>query len=134
MKEKAIEWDKELKKLHREQYSDCMRKIYDYKEAMKTKDDGDMYGKVFYVNSNKTERPIEKDVNKCRTISIDYWREVLAFKKEYPDYVTKHKLDKVWSPSHQRFVNLVSHLKLPEHNEEENEVFDLKSFDSKQTA
>ena len=91
-------------------------------------DDQEEYYSVFKKNLNSPEGVQEKIVNDCRNLTIDYWREVISFQKEYPEYIENHSIKKIWKPSHERFVDLVKPLKLQGYSKEEEDVFDKNIF------
>ncbi len=118
---------------YQKDYSECIRLMYDFKRQY-----GENYGNEFTnLLESRKAGPLDPQqfdpintVNSCRSITINYWREVVVFKKSFPGFVKKQDLLKTWKYKHIRFVNLVELLdQLSHYTEEEKlEVYNRHLF------
>lgn len=113
---------RELMKLQRE-YSECIRLMYDFQRQYPTN-----YGEEFTRQlESRTTGPYDPEnfdpisaVNRCRSITVNYWREVFAFIHSYPKFTEQNDLLNSWKYKHGRFVELVQPLdQLSDYTDEE---------------
>ena len=115
------EMRRQLGEKHRE-YSDCMECIYDY-ERMK----GDNYAAVFQKEMIPEDRAAPrseevKHVNRCRSVTKDYWRFASYFYSQHANAAEKLEL----KAQHAWFVKLVRPLdKLPGYDNNPTDLYTL---------